>query len=75
MVADRDEITRLWETVEHLRGRLHDLSGRITALEWQVRQFKRERRFVLSLPARIAAVIITTAAVYAAISVLIQHVR
>lgn len=74
-MAERDDIERLYETVEKLRDRVHSLSARVRTLEWREAQARRERSYMLSLPARIAAVIVTAAAVYAALSVLIQHVR
>lgn len=74
-MADRDDIDRLYETLERVRERVHALSVRVRALEWRAEQARRERRLVLGLPSKIAAVVVTTAAVYAAISVLLQHVR
>ena len=74
-MADRDDIDRLYETLERVRERVHALSVRVRALEWRAEQARRERRLVLGLPSKIAAAIIAAAAVYAAVSALIPHVR
>jgi argininosuccinate lyase len=74
-VADRDELERLWDTVEKLRERVHQLSGRVRALEWKAEQARRERRYILSLPTRVAAIIVTAAAVYSAVHILLGHIR
>ena len=74
-MAERDEIERLWETLEKMRERVHQLSARVRSLEWKAEQARRERSYMLSLPARIAAVIVAAAAVYSALHLLVGHVH
>jgi hypothetical protein len=62
---------RVWATIELLRERTHQLTSDVAALTWRIRQLENERRQVMRLPARVAAVIVTAAAVYTALRVLL----